>query len=38
MTFRVLPEAEGEAIATAVWYDERQPFLGDEFLAAVTTR
>jgi hypothetical protein len=35
MTFRVLPEAEGEAIATAVWYDERQPFLGDEFLAAV---
>lgn len=35
MIFRVLPEAEGEAIAAAVWYDKRQPFLGDEFLAAV---
>ncbi len=35
MKFRVLPEAEGEAIAAAIWYDERQSSLGDEFLAAV---
>jgi len=35
MTFRVLPEAEGEAVAAAIWYEERQPSLGDQFLWAV---
>lgn len=33
MNDRVLPEADGEAIAAATWYDEQRPGLGDEFLA-----
>lgn len=31
--FDVLPEALGEAIEAAVWYDDRQQSLGTEFLA-----
>ena len=33
MNFEVLPEANGEAIAAALWYDEQRLGLGDEFLA-----
>jgi len=32
MIWRVLPEAQGEAIEAAVWYEERQRSLGEEFL------
>ena len=35
MRFRLLAEAQAELIASAIWYDERQPMLGDEFLAVV---
>jgi hypothetical protein len=30
------PEADAEAQAAALWYDERRPGLGDEFLAEVS--
>ena len=33
MNFIVLPEAEGDAIVAAVWYDNQKPGLADEFLA-----
>ena len=33
MNFIVLPEAEGDAIVAAVWYDDQKPGLADEFLA-----
>ncbi|WP_437185264.1 hypothetical protein SH668x_002363 [Planctomicrobium sp. SH668] len=33
MNFRVLPEAQGDAIEAAIWYDDRQASLGTEFLA-----
>ena len=40
MNFIVLPEAEGDAIVAAVWYDDQKPVrhdqkpgLADEFLA-----
>ena len=32
MNYRVLPEAQAEAIAAAGWYDDRTPGLGDQFL------
>ena len=32
MNHRVLPEADGEGIAAALWYDERKSGLGDDFL------
>ena len=35
MNFRVLPEAQGEAIEAANWYDDRQPDLGMEFLEEI---
>ena len=35
MNFRVLPEAQGDAIEAAIWYDDRQASLGTEFLAVV---
>jgi len=35
MSRRVLPEADGEAIAAALWYDDRQAGLGDDFLAEI---
>ena len=35
MMIRVLPEADGEVIAAAEWYDGRERGLGDEFLAEV---
>lgn len=35
MMLRVLPEADGEVIAAADWYEERRPGLGDEFIAEV---
>lgn len=35
MNFRVLPEAQGDAIEAAIWYDDRQASLGAEFLAVV---
>lgn len=35
MIFRVLPEAQGEATEAALWYDDRQLSLGDEFLGEV---
>lgn len=35
MNFRVLPEAQGDAIEAANWYEDRQPSLGDEFLTEV---
>jgi plasmid stabilization system protein ParE len=31
VNFRVLPEADGDAIAAALWYEERQFGLADEF-------
>jgi toxin ParE1/3/4 len=31
--FRVLPVAEGEAIAAAIWYEDRQSGLGDDFVS-----
>lgn len=31
MKFRVLPEADAEAIAATVWYEDQRPGLGDEF-------
>jgi hypothetical protein len=31
VTFRILPEADGEAIAAGTWYDDQRPGLGDEF-------
>ncbi|HUQ71499.1 MAG TPA: type II toxin-antitoxin system RelE/ParE family toxin [Planctomycetaceae bacterium] len=33
MSRRILPEADGEAIAAALWYDDRRAGLGDDFLA-----
>jgi plasmid stabilization system protein ParE len=33
--FIVLPEAEGDAIAAAVWYEDQKPGLADEFLAEI---
>ena len=27
-----MPDADGEAIAAAIWYDNRQPGLGSDFL------
>lgn len=35
MNLRILPEADGEVIAAAEWYDARSPGLGDEFLGEV---
>lgn len=35
MNFRVLPEADGEAIAAALWYDDQQPGLADEFFTEI---
>jgi len=35
MKFNVLPEASGEAIAAALWYEERKDALGQEFLRAI---
>ena len=35
MNFRVLPEAQGDAIEAAIWYDDRQAALGSEFLGVV---
>lgn len=35
MSFHVLPEAQGDAIEAAIWYDDRQPLLGTDFLAVV---
>lgn len=32
MNYRVLPEADGEAIAAALWYDDQHVGLGNEFL------
>ncbi|RLS40398.1 MAG: type II toxin-antitoxin system RelE/ParE family toxin [Planctomycetota bacterium] len=32
MKFRVLPAADGEAIAAAIWYEDRRSGLGDEFV------
>ena len=32
MNFHLLPEADGEAIAAALWYDEQRLGLGDEFI------
>jgi plasmid stabilization system protein ParE len=31
VNFRVLPVADGEAIATAIWYEDRRPGLADDF-------
>lgn len=33
MKFDVLPEAQGESIKAAVWYEDCRQSLGDEFLA-----
>ena len=35
MNFRVLHEAYSEAITAAIWYDDRQPGLGDDFLSVL---
>jgi len=37
MTHRLIvrPEAEADITAAAVWYDERRPKLGDDFLSEV---
>lgn len=35
MTLRILPEADGEVIAAAEWYDARRPGLGEQFLQEV---
>lgn len=35
MTLRVRPEAEGDILDAAVWYDERGPGLGAEFVAEI---
>ena len=32
MNFRVLPAADGEAIAAALWYEDRRSGLADDFL------
>jgi hypothetical protein len=32
MTLRLLPEADGEAISAALWYEDQRSGLGDEFL------
>jgi toxin ParE1/3/4 len=37
MILRVLPEAQGEAIEAAVWYEDRQRSLGEEFLCEIET-
>jgi toxin ParE1/3/4 len=37
MILRVLPEAQGEAIEAAVWYEGRQRLLGEEFLDEIET-
>lgn len=36
MRVELHPEAHAELRATAVWYDERRPKLGDEFIAEVS--
>ncbi len=35
MIVRLLPEAQGDAIEAAIWYEEREPALGSEFLDLV---
>ena len=37
MRVELHPEARAELRAAAVWYDERRPRLGDEFIAEVST-
>lgn len=37
MILRVLPEARGEAIEAAIWYEECQRSLGEEFLGEIET-
>ena len=32
MNFRVMPVADGESIAAAIWYEERRSGLADDFL------
>jgi toxin ParE1/3/4 len=34
-TLRVLPDAEAELQAAAIWYEEKRPGLGIEFVAVV---
>lgn len=34
-TLRVLPEAEAELRSAAIWYEEKRPGLGIEFIAVV---
>ncbi len=36
MNLAVLPVAELEGIEAAIWYDDRRPGLGDEFLDELT--
>ena len=33
MSVRILPEADGESLEAALWYEDRRSGLGDEFLA-----
>ena len=33
MNFTVLPAADGDAIAAAIWYEDQQPGLADDFFA-----
>lgn len=35
MTLRILPEADGEVIAAAEWYDARRIGLGEAFLGEI---
>ncbi|MBL8817445.1 MAG: type II toxin-antitoxin system RelE/ParE family toxin [Planctomyces sp.] len=37
MNFRVLPAAQGEAVAAAIWYEDRQSGLGDEFISELNS-
>jgi len=32
-TLRVLPDAEAELVSAAMWYEDRRPGLGVEFVA-----
>ena len=36
MRFELHPEARAELRSAALWYDERRPGLGDEFIAEVS--
>ena len=36
MRVEIHPEAQAELRSAALWYDERQPGLGDEFIAEVS--